>query len=147
MAGYWMKLMLGGGLLFSLLVALGHGDQTVQTSSAKETVSPGFVLPQKHDTRLTPTEQNGQALYEYYCALCHGITGKGDGFNSYNMDSPPAKHADKSRMAARSDTQLQTIIRKGAPGLGLSPLMPPWGKTLTDREIADLTSYIRTLSR
>jgi len=134
-------------LLFSNLFSVPKSVHSFELSSESKLSRSGFVLPQKPETQLTRAEQKGKALYEYYCALCHGKTGKGDGFNSYNLDPPPAKHADPARMKARSDSQLRIIIRKGGRGLGLSPLMPAWAETLTDKQVADLIAYIRTLSR
>jgi mono/diheme cytochrome c family protein len=147
MAGCWKTLILGGGLLCSLSVLLGQTGQESRTDSENHPASADFVLPQKHKSPLTPAEQKGQALYEYYCALCHGETGQGDGFNSFNLTIPPAKLADATRMAGRSDAQMQEIIKKGGPALGLSPLMPPWGGVLTDKQVSDLTAFVRTLAR
>ena len=138
---------LGGGLLFSLLVSLGVTGQTTQSSSQGEVKPPEFVLPQKHESRLTPAEQRGQALYEYYCYLCHGKTGMADGFNSYSLTTPPAKFADAAFMATLSDTQIKTVIKGGGPALGLSLQMPTWGGVLTDKQVDDILSFIRTLSK
>jgi mono/diheme cytochrome c family protein len=91
MQNYRVIATLGVGLLFSLLASLAVTGQTSQSSSQGGAKPPEFVLPQKHESRLTPAEQRGQAVYEYYCYLCHGKTGKADGFNSYSLTTPPAK--------------------------------------------------------
>jgi mono/diheme cytochrome c family protein len=31
--------------------------------------------------------------------------------------------------------------------VGLTALMPPWGKTLSERQIAEVVRYVRTLAR
>jgi mono/diheme cytochrome c family protein len=147
MAGYWRTLLLSGGLLCLLLSALGQTGQVSQAASQNNPAAHGFVLPQTHRSGLTPAEQKGQALYGYYCTICHGVTGQGGGFNSYNLAVPPAKHADPARMAARSDTQIQEIIKEGGAVLGMSPLMPAWGGVLTGREASDVTAFIRTLAK
>jgi hypothetical protein len=77
--------------------------------------SSGLVLPQKRKSELTPAEQKGQSLYEYYCALCHGKTGKADGFNSYNLTHSPKNLADRAQMAVLSDSQIEKVIRDGGP--------------------------------
>jgi len=133
-------------LIFPLLVLMGVNDQASSNSDGPAPSQSTFVLPQKHRTSLTREELRGKALYEYYCALCHGKTGNADGFNSYNVSPPPAKHTDTTLMATLSNTQIQKIIREGGPSIGRSPQMPPWGNVLTDQEIADLTAFIRTLS-
>jgi mono/diheme cytochrome c family protein len=138
---------LGGVLLFSLLVALSVTAQVSPTAPQGEMKRSGFVLPPKHESRLTPAEHRGQALYEYYCYLCHGKTGNGDGFNSYTLPKPPAKLADATLMATLSDTQTRTVIKGGGPALGLAPQMPSWGGVLTDKQVDDVIAFVRTLAK
>ncbi len=138
--GFRFILILCGVLLFPMLLLMGCAEEHLSEQS-------GFVLPQKHLTSLTREEQRGKVLYEYYCALCHGKTGEGDGFNSFNMSTPPARHTDAILMGTLSDTQIQLVIREGGSALGRSPQMPPWGGVLTDQEISDLTVFIRTLAK
>jgi mono/diheme cytochrome c family protein len=49
-------------------------------------------------------------------------------------------------MGTLSDTQIHRIIMEGGRALGRSPQMPPWGGVMSDREIADVTAFIRTLA-
>jgi cytochrome c len=138
---------LGGALVFSLLVSLSATGQMPQTSPQSEVKQPEFLMPQKHESRLTPAGQRGQSLYEYYCYLCHGKTGNADDFNSYSLTTPSAKFADATLMAKLSDAQIQTVIKGGGPALGLSPQMPIWGSVLTDKQVDDVIAFIRTLSK
>jgi mono/diheme cytochrome c family protein len=138
---------LGGVLLCSLLVSLSVTGQISQTSPQGEVKHSEFLLPQKPESQLTPAERRGQALYEYYCYLCHGKTGNADDFNSYSLTTPPAKFADSTLMATLSDTQIQTVIKGGGPALGLSPQMPTWGGVLTDKQVDDVIAFIRTLAK
>jgi mono/diheme cytochrome c family protein len=146
MAGYWRAVILGGGLLCSLVVLSGQAGQVSHTMPKNHPASSVFVLPQKPKNELTPAEQKGQSLYEYYCVICHGKRGKGDGFNSYNLPNPPKNLADRAQMAVLSDSQIEKVIRKGGTTLGLSPQMPAWGGVLTEKEAADVTAFIRTLA-
>jgi mono/diheme cytochrome c family protein len=147
MPRYRVIVTLGGVLLFSFLVSLSVTGQSSQTSPQREVKQSEFVLPQKHQSQLTPAEQRGQTLYEYYCYLCHGKTGNADDFNSYSLTTPPAKFADPTFMAGVSDTQIRTVIKGGGPALGLSPQMPIWGGVLTDKQVDDVLSFIRTLAK
>ena len=140
-------LVLCGILLVPLFILMGLTGRLSFSSEESGPRPSGFVLPQKHKSTLTRSEQRGRVLYEYYCALCHGKRGAADGFNSSTLDKLPKKHTDATYMATLSDTQIQLIIREGGPALGLSPATPPWGGVLTDREISDLTAFIRTLSQ
>lgn len=139
--------ILGGILLFSVLVSLRVTGQMPQTSPQGAVKQPEFVLPQKHERRLTPAEQKGQSLYEFYCYLCHGKTGNADEFNSYSLTTPPAKFADAALMAKLSNTQMQTVIKGGGPALGLSPQMPTWGSVLTEKQVDDVIAFIRTIAK
>jgi mono/diheme cytochrome c family protein len=138
--GFRFILILCGIVLFPMLLLMGCAEEHLPEQS-------GFVLPQKHMTSLTREEQHGKVLYEYYCVLCHGMTGEGDGFNSFSLSTPPARHADATFMGTLSDTQIQLVIREGGSALGRSPQMPPWGRVLTDQEISDMTAFIRTLAQ
>lgn len=88
----------------------------------------------------------GRTLYNKYCSVCHGSQGQGDGFNAYNLDPRPRSFKDSS-FIARLDTALvvETITGGGA-AVGLSPTMPPWGRTLKRNDIALLSHYVVHLS-
>ncbi len=139
-------LMFAVALSFSLLTLTGSVGGATDTPAAGESKQAGFELPQTHKNPLEPDVQMGSNLYAYYCAPCHGKTGEGDGFNSFQLTTPPAKHADATLMNALSDADMERVIKKGGPALGRSPLMPPWGGVLTDRQVADLVAFIRVLS-
>ncbi len=91
----------------------------------------------------------GGIVYRRYCAICHGETGGGDGFNAYNVSSAygvtPMAFADSAALAALADSTALTAIRLGGAAVGKSVAMPPWGNTLTAGEVMDVLRYIRTL--
>jgi cytochrome c len=147
MFGHWRNLTWVVGILCLLWVWPGHIGQGSQTSSEDRPTTSGFQLPQKPKSALTPSEQKGQSLYAYYCALCHGKTGKGDGFNSYNLTTPPMNFSDGAKMASLSDNQIEKAILAGGAALGLSPQMPAWGGVLTQKQAKDLTAFIRTFAK
>lgn len=91
--------------------------------------------------------RQGRAVYQHYCQTCHGEAGAGDGFNAFNLDPHPRDLSDPAFQKAKSDADLSDAIRRGGAGVGLSALMPPWGHTLSDRQIADLVAYLRSLRR
>ncbi len=134
-------------LFFPVFMFIGCDKSSSLSPEESLSEQTGFLLQQKHETSLTREERNGQVLYEYYCSLCHGKTGGGDGFNSFSLDTPPAKHTNATLMATLSDSQINLIIRDGGPALERSPEMPPWGGVLTNQEISDLTLFIRTLAQ
>jgi mono/diheme cytochrome c family protein len=89
--------------------------------------------------------REGAALFHYYCATCHGNEGHGDGLNAYNLDPKPRDLSDPAFQKKRTDDDLAGVIRSGGGVAGLSTEMPPWGRTLNDRKIRNLVTFIRTL--
>jgi len=89
----------------------------------------------------------GKAKYESLCAGCHGKTGKGDGPAAASLNPKPQDHSDGKVMNSLSDQYLTDIIKNGGAAVKKSPLMPAWGKTLKDQEVADVTVYIRSLAK
>ena len=89
--------------------------------------------------------REGRALYRHYCLNCHGDGGEGDGFNAYNLDPRPRSLADSTFQAQHSDPDLVAAIRSGGGAVGLSTGMPPWGRTLNERQIRNVVDYLRSL--
>lgn len=91
--------------------------------------------------------RQGKVVYDHYCLTCHGESGGGDGFNSFNLDPHPRDLSDPAFQKAKTDADLADAIRRGGAGVGLSSLMPPWGHTLSERQVGELVAYLRTLRR
>jgi mono/diheme cytochrome c family protein len=87
----------------------------------------------------------GAKTYQLYCSTCHGKEGKGDGPAAL-VDPKPADHSDAVYMGSLSDAQLYTVITKGGPAVGKSPLMAPWGAVLSAEQTRDVIAYVRSLS-
>ncbi len=88
----------------------------------------------------------GKAKYESLCAGCHGKAGKGDGPAAASLNPKPQDHTDGKTMNSLTDKYLADIVKDGGAGVKKSPLMPAWGKTMKDQEIADVIAYIRSLA-
>lgn len=72
----------------------------------------------------------GEGLYRSKCARCHGETGKGQ---QHSHDSAPRLYGSFAGLAV--DEITVQVLRGGA-------YMPPFS-SLTDREIAAVTTYVR----
>ena len=83
--------------------------------------------------------------YQWYCAQCHGIKGKGDGINAKFLTVPPRNHTKASYLETRTDEQFFEAIKFGGLSVGRAPCMPAWGNTLSDSTIHELVRYIREL--
>ena len=88
----------------------------------------------------------GAPQYAALCASCHGPKGCGDGPLSQTLNPKPAKHCDGNLMNPLTDAFLFKTIKEGGAAVGKSPLMAPWGGTLSDAQIVDVVAYVRTLA-
>ena len=125
-------------LAIALAVAFGCSRRTA--------IAPP-PAPAPSDALLSYEAQQGQAVYRHYCLNCHGETGAGDGFNAFNLDPHPRDLSDPGFQKGKTDADLTEAVKRGGSAVGLSPLMPPWGRTLSARQVDDVVLYLRTLRR
>ena len=89
---------------------------------------------------------DAKQVFEFYCAQCHGVKGDGKGINvGPDFTTDPRNFTDAKEMAKRSDADIKGVIKDGGHSISKSPLMPPWGATLSAAEVDDVVSYIRKL--
>lgn len=83
-------------------------------------------------------------VYKFYCAQCHGLAGKGKGPN-VTKDFPvtPRDFTNATEMNKLTDSYIRGIVMDGGPSASKSPLMPPWGKTLSDADVNGLIKLLR----
>ncbi len=96
---------------------------------------------------LTYAQKRGKRLYNKYCAICHGLEGKGDGFNAYNLDPKPKDITGNGYLAAVTDAWLVEAISQGGRGVKRSVLMPSYENTLSKNQIEDIVAYLRYLAK
>ena len=149
-------------LTLTLGVALACGDSGPRDPYAKPepmaatepdpapapTPEPSTPTPEPEPAPVASADPvaAGKEHYQLYCASCHGATGAGDGPVSAGLDPKPAAHSDGEYMNALSDAHLRKVIAEGGAAAGKSPLMAPWGGTLSDDQITDVIAYIRSLA-
>jgi len=93
-----------------------------------------------------PDAARGKLQFENYCVSCHGPRGEGDGPVGLALDPRPARLGDRAYMSAKQDDYLFGVIKNGGASVGRSPLMAPWGGSLSDAQIRDVIAYIRSLA-
>ncbi len=82
-----------------------------------------------------PSTVDGKALYQEYCAVCHGVAGKGHGPAAEALKAIPA---DLTQLASRNHGQfpyveVQQTISAGGPYLAHGTKdMPVWGSIFSD---------------
>lgn len=106
--------------------------------------SPPKLIPRPPPAPLDESADSA-TLYRHYCADCHGAEGNGDGPNAKYLPVPPVPHADAAYMSERPDDSLFDAIYSGGYIMNLSPRMPPYGSTLSRRQIWSLVGYLRSL--
>ena len=86
--------------------------------------------------------------FKFYCAQCHGLEGKGKGPN-VTKDFPvtPRDFTNAKEMSKLTDNYIRGIVMDGGPSQSKSPLMPPWGKTISDADVNGLIKLLRGLCK
>jgi len=86
--------------------------------------------------------------YAFYCAQCHGLKGRGDGPNATESQPvDPRDHTSAYEMKKLTDSDIIDVLHDGGSATSKSTLMPPFKKTLSDKEIEDLKDYLRSLCK
>lgn len=88
----------------------------------------------------------GRSNYDAKCAGCHGARGKGDGWRATLFRLTLRDLSNAAVTQTQSDEYLFQIVKQGGANLG-KPGMPSFGLELTDREVKDLVTYIRSFSK
>lgn len=107
-----------------------------------------FFLPSVHVAMAAGNLKNGDKIYRQYCVPCHGQLGAGDGdrFKNEKLDPQPRVHADGTFMNRLPDMRLFMIIKFGGRSMNFSHIMPQWQHILSDEDIIDVISHIRSLA-
>ena len=97
------------------------------------------------------TPADGRKLFVFYCTMCHGPEGQGNGVIA---DSLWAKHqvrprnlTDTAYFAPKTDEEIFMTVSLGGDYTAHSALMPGWNVKLTPAEVKDLVSYVRAISK
>lgn len=80
----------------------------------------------------------GEDVYKTSCAQCHGLTGEADTPAGKVYKARSLKSSEVLKM---SDTEMLALAKKG------KGQMPAWEDILTDDQIKDVITYIRTLQK
>lgn len=96
----------------------------------------------QYSEKIVGEPDAGHKIYRNKCSFCHGVDGKGRG-----EWLPPV--TGTSAVLAAQNASIINITLNGSPrlvadGLADSYRMPPFRDQLSDKDIADVLSYIRT---
>ena len=133
-------LFLGLLVLVSLVIYSCNREQPVQ----QELKNPFIEAVKRIDGRLNTVQAKGKKIYNQYCNICHGETGKGDGFNAYNLDPRPADLTEVCKM--KEDEYIIRVVTEGTKVVGKSSLCPPYGRIIQKGDAGMIISYLKTFS-
>lgn len=84
---------------------------------------------------------NGWQIYNEYCAICHGNTGRGDGEHAARFENPVPDLGDHERTRAAVPQVWYDLVSAGHPEQN----MPAFMDLLSESQRRDVTAYLFTL--
>jgi mono/diheme cytochrome c family protein len=132
---------------FSTNVTLGGMAGRYQLVASSMTKAQKKVDLKIEEIALDYQRRLGQLLDDKYCSRCHNPESTPERVSNYdNLEVKPHAFAEGDVLNKMSDADLTAIISHGGPALNKSPLMPPYGYTLSKTEMQALIAYIRMVS-
>jgi len=92
------------------------------------------------DPNNSAIANSGRGIYMQNCAVCHGVTGRGNGPISSSMIKKPANFT-RPYFAAYTDALWYWRVKEGVAGTR----MPRWGRSLSEQQIGYLVAFLKTL--
>lgn len=136
-----MKRILFISLLLASTALAGCASNSTPAPGASS--GTGTSVPGEYAGKTNPLAEAGAAagapIFQSNCVACHGTDGHGDGPAAAALDPAPANLADLGKTAA--DDYLFWRISEGRPNTA----MPAWKGVLTEEQIWQVISHIRTL--
>ena len=84
----------------------------------------------------------GKKVFEKFCFICHGLTGKGDGQAAAALNPKPRNFGDTAYMSKQTREKLHGVIANGGKSAGLSVNMAAWNKAMKPEELDDVLAYV-----
>ena len=121
------------------VLAAGLSALAPALAQTNSKVPQGSLLPKDS---VDASTFRGGLVFANYCVTCHGINADGNGRAARLYNPKPAN----LRASDKNDSYFGLIIRKGGAALGRSEFMPSWDAELTNEQISDLVSYLRSIN-
>ena len=84
----------------------------------------------------------GKAVYQRYCAACHGLDATGGSGSDISPPAPDLTDTDWKR--GSTDGEIFSVIKNGVPP---ELNMEPWGDRIKDPDIWNVVNYVRSLAK
>lgn len=126
----------------------GVVSRDLYVANADRMTPAGQAMENPYGAPTAATLEQGERMFNVYCATCHGAEGKGGaevmrndptkGIRRYPVPAPMLSGTG-SISKSRSDGYIYLTIRNGAA------VMPGYNQAMYDHEMWSIVSYIRTL--
>jgi mono/diheme cytochrome c family protein len=132
---------------FTTNVTLGSMAGRYQIMASTFTKAHKRVDLKLDEIALGYQQQVGYQLNDKYCSRCHDPESTPKRVSNYdNLEVKPHPFTEGDALNKISDLDLTAIISHGGTAINKSPIMPPYGYTLSKQEIQALIAYIRLVS-
>ncbi len=96
---------------------------------------------------LNYQQAQGKRVFYTNCVWCHADSTPAGPSNRSNLTPNPPLANDGASFNSLSDDLMRNTIGLGGSAVGKSPMMPPWGKTLTQNDIDAVIAYMRVIAQ
>ena len=137
-------------LLFVLCVvaACGKNNDPPPPSSGSPNAQPESGPSHAHGHATKDPVAQAQDMFGNVCAMCHGVSGAGDGPAAMNLNPKPRNYTDPAWQASVTDDQIRKTILEGGQAVGKSPMMPGQPQLADQPEVLDgLVQIIRKFGK
>jgi len=132
---------------FTTNVSLGVVPGRYQITASTTTKAGKNVELKIEEIAFGYQEMLGSQINDQYCARCHNQDSTPERVSNYdNLATKPHPFTEGDTLNKMTDADLIAIISHGGPALNKSPLMAPYGYTLSKSEIQAVIAYIRMVS-
>jgi len=144
MMSRYMTLFLLLGLCLGLITACDSKMQSTPQSNKNRPDTPDEYSHLENPLAGNPeAETSGRDVYRIHCVMCHGENGAGDGPAAMSLNPKPESFVTNQDQF--SDAYLFWRISEGGLIKPFSSAMPSWKSILSEEEIWQVISHLRTL--
>lgn len=102
--------------------------------------NPDHLIP------LDYQQTQGKRFFYQDCVWCHSDSTPAGPSNRMNVQPTPPLINDGKVFNSLSDEYLRNAITLGGAAMGKSAMMPPYGRTLSQKEIKAVIAYMRAVA-
>ena len=126
---------------------VAFGCTPKEEAAPEQKTAPAPAAEDTEEAAADPTAEAAE-IFENRCAVCHGMSGRGDGEGSAALDPKPRDFTSPEWQKSVTDDHIQKIIVYGGLGVGKSPTMPA-NPDLDSKPavVKELVAYVRDLAK